>query len=420
VWFDYELLRFFSDDLRVGTEVFTLPARVDGTTQFTYYSARVDVLVSDGATIQAFSPLGSNIQPIDPSTRVYINQNYYDLADGALGLGQGSQSAIAAFYGRVGPSGTPRSGFMQLIDSDEPIFGLDFSSNARMTLGGVDEAYRARVAWSLPKPNWVDEILPSYHSFPLYAPRMCGTDLLGNISTKVPLGPDGGWHAFVDTASSCLTLPAEMHALVISWLPVSCTLGNYDRLARICYLTDDVRASLPSLSFRLSSALDAQELVVDLTRLLFVPRGVPMNRFCLIRAESMLGGPTPNNAIVLGGRLLQQLYVVFDLRGGSSRVGLAQIDPLAKESRVQCAPRVQCAGMQEHYPALNTCLPPACADYYFFDVDPEDPSMCRLSSAFHILVGVLVGAFALLELGLNEWVMRLAKRVSAVGVVYGQ
>jgi hypothetical protein len=211
-----------------------------------------------------------------------------------------------------------------------------------------------------------------------------------------------------------------MHALVISWLPVSCTLGNYDRLARICYLTDDVRASLPSLSFRLSSAFDAQELVIDLTRLLFVPRGVPMNRFCLIRAESMLGGPTPNNAIVLGGRLLQQLYAVFDLRSGSSRVGLAQIDPLAKESRVQCAPRVQCAGMQEHYPALNTCLPPACADYYFFDVDPEDPSMCRLSSAFHILVGVLVGAFALLELGLNEWVMRLAKRVSAVGVVYGQ
>jgi hypothetical protein len=427
VSFDLEALYYQPGSLRVGSDILTLPAKVDGTSQsdFTSFSQkRVDMFMSDGlapANAQAATP--NNVVTADASTRVLLNQNYYDLADGALGMGFAKISRIAARYNR------PNTGMMQLLGTDEPIFGLDFSSSsgsgARMVLGGVDEQYRSTMAWSDPRPNWVDEVLPNYHNFALYAPRICGVDMFANISGSgggqgdILGGPAANaWHAHVDTSSSCLTLPAEMHAMLISWVPIHCVLGIFDRIPRVCYLTDDVRAVLPTFSFRLSA--QGRDLYLDLARLLFVQRGVPLNRLCVIRGESMVGGPTPYNAIVLGGRTLQQLVVAMDMRG-AGRLGIAQAAGApTQESQVQCAARVQCKGMQVHYDKLRTCLPPSCGDYYFFEVDPTDPSMCRLSSAFHILVGVLIGTFCLAEIGLNEAVLYFSKKVTSSGVVYGQ
>jgi hypothetical protein len=56
----------------------------------------------------------------------------------------------------------------------------------------------------------------------------------------------------VDTGSSCLGLPAEFYDMVISWLPLRCNLGRYDSLPNVCYISDDVRPVLPTLSFKLA------------------------------------------------------------------------------------------------------------------------------------------------------------------------
>lgn len=42
------------------------------------------------------------------------------------------------------------------------------------------------------------------------------------------------------------------------------------------------------------------------------------------------------------------------------------------------------------------------------------------NTGFHVMCGLLIGVFVLLELGLNEVVMRLTEKVMASGVVIGQ
>jgi hypothetical protein len=134
-----------------------------------------------------------------------------------------------------------------------------------------------------------------------------------------------------------------------------------------------------------------------------------------VRVLLACSGSTASNGIVFGGRLLEQFYAVLDMRS-PSRVGLAQQDSSVVESRVQCAARVLCSGMQVHYEPLNSCMAPACGDYYFFTYDASH-SMCKLSPTFHIVVGVLVAAFILAEVGLNEAVLQLSKRVAASGEI---
>lgn len=115
---------------------------------------------------------------------------------------------------------------------------------------------------------------------------------------------------------------------------------------------------------------------------------------------------------------MAQLYAAFDMRA-PSRVGLANRDATAVESRVQCAARVLCSGMQVHYDPLNLCLRPPCEDYYFFDYD-DTKKVCDLNSGFHIMCGVLIGTFVLLEMGLNEAVIYLSNKVMRSGIVVGQ
>lgn len=64
--------------------------------------------------------------------------------------------------------------------------------------------------------------------------------------------PSSSWHVLIDTGSSCLGLPAEFYDMVISWLPLRCNLGRYDALPNVCYITEDVRPVLPTLSFKLA------------------------------------------------------------------------------------------------------------------------------------------------------------------------
>lgn len=131
------------------------------------------------------------------------------------------------------------------------------------------------------------------------------------------------------------------------------------------------------------------------------------------------------------------------------QIGLANKQALV-ESRVQCASRVICEGMEVHYDPLNICLPPPCAEYYFFEHDasskqcklvsrrksigsaeslgqlhsctdvPPPVVWCFQSAGFHILCGIVIGVFILAELGLNEVVIFLSAKVQQNGIAAGQ
>ena len=82
---------------------------------------------------------------------------------------------------------------------------------------------------------------------------LCASSPLASFA-RVPSLPSSfsSWHALVDSGSSCLGLPAEFFDMVLSWLPLRCNLGRYDSLPNVCYITEDVRQVLPTLSFKLA------------------------------------------------------------------------------------------------------------------------------------------------------------------------
>lgn len=173
------------------------------------------------------------------------------------------------------------------------------------------ELYRDRLSWS----DGPSSLLLGYHSFHIYHLQICGVDMFQNLTSSVTTasrhthwGPgraamgtlmlssrssgllllglirwcpplltslcvrlllvcvlhpsffprhsavpaSSSWHVLVDTGSSCLGLPAEFYDMVISWLPLRCNLGRYDSLPNVCYISDDVRPVLPTLSFKLA------------------------------------------------------------------------------------------------------------------------------------------------------------------------
>lgn len=239
----------------------------------------------------------------------------------------------------------------------------------------LPEQYRDQLVWS----TGPSTLLTGFHSFDIYELKICGVNMFQNLTSS--------WHALVDTGSSCLGLPAEFFDMVISWLPMTCNLGRVDGLPHVCYLSGDVKQRvLPTLSFKLAAG--GSDLFINLSDLLFNQgaAGVdPANyRFCLYRSSSLTQGANQGNSIAFGGRVIKQFFAAFDM-SAEGKVGFANKLPLV-ESRVQCAARVMCDGMEVHYDQLNICLPPPCSDYYFFELD-ESSKQCKLVSKRHKSMG---------------------------------
>ena len=449
---DGESFIYTNDHLLIGSNLITLGAKVLGTTQPEYYLSPDTLMwISSNNSIRVREANWGNADPSDPSSFKLVNDQVWERTDGMLGIAFASASVLAFSQGRA------QSSFMQIVSNGdttatEPIFSLDFGGSA-LHLGGVSELYRSRLSWS----SGPVDLLAGYHSFSVYHMTVCGVDMFQNLTSS--------WHGMVDTGSSCLGLPAEFFDMLISWMPLHCNLGLYDNQPHVCYITADIqnRNKLPTLSFRMAD--QGAEIFISLQDLLFQQQ--TLMRICVYRLGTMVGsvdaalapalcvlarvsnggrrlclaernvltpvclfcvlwllvvllrsGPNRENPIVFGSLVLAQLYGAFDMRS-PSRVGFANRDATAKESRVQCAARVLCTGMQVHYDPLNMCLRPPCEDYYFFDYD-ETQKVCKLNAGFHILCGVLIGTFVMLEMGLNEAVIFLSNKVMRSGIVVGQ
>jgi hypothetical protein len=352
------------DDGFFGSDLFTLQSNVIGTNQVEYKVETITSWVGLGNSVYSVR-LGNDRNPnrrttnFDDIDNPLINAAYMDRADGVLGMAFASASTVRKEYAAQG------SAFYQIAGSTAPFFSLDLT-DGQLVLGGIHEAWRDKLVWSSGPVDLFEE----YHSFRLSSLSICGVDLFQNLTST--------WPAIIDSGASCLGLPAEFFDMVISWMPLRCGLGKLDSVPRICYVSSEVRTgSLPTITFKLSEF--GSDLYIDLSELLFPTSSSVPNRMCIYRGASVIGGPSPYNSIVFGGRVLKQFYAAFSMEDGNGRVGFANKVATLTESRVQCASRVACKGMEVHYDPLNLCLPPPCADYYFFETD-EETRTCKLVS----------------------------------------
>ena len=252
------------------------------------------------------------------------------------------------------------------------VFTLDLSApqsssvvSGYVYVGGVPAAIASEVVWS---EHMVASRNASW-TFAVFRPSLCGVALLANVSTN--------WIAVVDTASACLSLPAEAFDAVVAWLPLHCdAVGDPEyrhALPLPCSLrTGTDPAALPQLQFRLSEA--GTPLYIRLSDLVLAD-----GRVCLTRGRSMTFSKsviTPSlTAIGLGTLPLRSLYTVLD--GERSRVGFVtkngtSTDDDGASARTvtsACAAPAVCIGGQTYFAAMNVCLPPRCELYYFQRLD---------------------------------------------------
>lgn len=117
-------------------------------------------------------------------------------------------------------------------------------------------AYRKRIQWS----NGPSILNADFHRFTIESLSLCGVDLFSNYTDS--------WNALVDTASSCLRLPAEFFDMVMSWIPAECTdesVSSSSIPQRTCYLPAGAPLVLPELVFSLGPNADVIHLpLIDL------------------------------------------------------------------------------------------------------------------------------------------------------------
>ena len=82
-------------------------------------------------------------------------------------------------------------------------------------------------------------------------------------------------------------------------------------------------------------------------------------------------------------------------------------------SNASCVSAVRCVGQQTLDSTYNVCVDPSCSSYYFFSLDSSS-HRCELTSGFHVLAALLIAALLASELGLNEWLIAISRRVQGI------
>jgi hypothetical protein len=115
------------------------------------------------------------------------------------------------------------------------------------------------------------------------------------------------------------------------------------------------------------------------------------------------------DTIIFGSLALQSFYTVIAY--DAQQVALAnKVANHTLDTQCKKVETLRCKGMQTRNDAYNVCIDPVCSEFYFFSLN-ADEHVCELSPAFHILITVLVSAFLIVEVGLNEIGRALSARV---------
>jgi hypothetical protein len=114
--------------------------------------------------------------------------------------------------------------------------------------------------------------------------------------------------------------------------------------------------------------------------------------------------------ISIGSRSLSSLHAVFS--PSSQQVGLANFASVSG-SNASCVLPVSCVGQQQQDALYNVCLDPSCSSFYFFSLNAQTHS-CELTAAFHVIAALLIALLIAVELGLNEWLISISRRVQGI------
>ena len=130
--------------------------------------------------------------------------------------------------------------------------------------------------------------------FPLYDATFCGKPLAAGLTNVAP--------ALIDTGGACLSLPAEMVAMLSAWLPLEKHFEGYTlRLAPGA----DLAAALPELTFKLT--VGGPTFTLALADLLIPGDDGGPPRLCVISGsgiqESSFGATVPYPARILLGSM---------------------------------------------------------------------------------------------------------------------
>jgi len=407
---------------------FTYVVDVDVNLNGRYRTAR-DVVALGGT--DAIDEAGSGAQS---ATRPWVAL-LEAASQGGIGPVERVEHFLADAAGVLGASHWPDGpwqSMLNIVSGGTDTFALDLNRGeaSRLVLGGTYSA--ADIAWSQ------SQTAPDFQELLLYSPSVCGAELLGASS--------GWWLALIDSGSSCLGLPSNVFYGLFRWIDPSlrqCSFELHDGetsdeeaagsgeggasgggasnnaylSARRCYLPRGAdAASLPTLSFRLSQT--GPLLRLPLSELLLPTDADGTREFCVrSHTSSTVSGETRLIPILLGSQALHAFYAVFQMQPGAARVGLAPkhsantapnatLDALRRASG--CAAQPTCIGQQTYVAASNECVPPNCAERYSRSYD-EASGTCALSTGFEALALVLLVGFAVAELTLQEWQVRLPR-----------
>lgn len=289
-----------------------------------------------------------------------------------------------------------RASFHTILESiyNTTVFGLDLNNNTTpsfLDIGSLSVNYASVFEWG---PRQIASFPQSYE-FLLHDLQFCDVDIIANMSTN--------WQGRLDTASACLTLPAELFNSVLSWLDLYVAVEQLDSLTTedILSLTD-----LPVLSFSLESGgnpmlISLEDLVVNSSELVNLPNAptIQLKNSDGSTVSSglglcMLAGSYADNSattaspqqIVLGSLALRSLYVGVDVNASNPRVGFANKKQSAGLAG-QCATPVTCSGDQYTHAQQNQCRNPDCRKYFYAALN-EDTHVCEYDTG-SIVVGVL-------------------------------
>ena len=330
----------------------------------------------------------------DPALHQWRNSS------GMLGLGNSKCSKEACFN-------QSRTAFHDMLATiyQTNVFALDLNNNSKpsyMDVGNINSVYANVFEWA---PRQI-ATFPQYYDFLLHNFQFCNVNIMSNLSTN--------WQSRIDTASACLTLPAELYNNVISWLDLTVTVEQFSENVTKEEILHQMQ--MPDLTFSLNDGgvtfhISLKDLIVDASELVNFPN-IPTIQLsydgivetsewslCLLSGAYVSSASTtsPPEQIVIGSLALRSLYVGIDVDVSSPRIGFANkraaSDPIVT---TQCAAPVTCSGSQYSSQAQNSCRNPDCRKYFYAALNAET-HRCEYDNG-SIVVGILlVVIFAVFE-----------------------
>lgn len=273
-------------------------------------------------------------------------------------------------------------------ESNFTYLGMDLNSESdsqgsSMQIGAALAAllpqYRDKISWARQGFN-----SPAYHYVMLRNMRTCNS----MVSLTNPNLATNSVRFIIDTGQVCLQLPAGMYSSTVAWLRKE--YDSQDQLPSISFQVDNGTspwysdsATIPRgelLYIRLQDLLLPADQLSDINPQNGAPEvkvsGVSQ-RLCLLKTDGLFSttdGETTtavSTTGVLGTLALQSVYFAAEYEtksvGFASKLSTADVDAIYDNS--QCAPPVQCIGQEVYDKSLNSCIKPACDDYFFAYLD---------------------------------------------------